>query len=365
MFDQTVEKREKICYYINTNTTDPLRRYNMRILLIGGTGTISMAITKLLLSGDNEVYLLNRGNRNTGFQGNINFITADISNEEETAEKIKDMEFDCVAEFIGFVPSQVERDFRLFCGKTKQYIYISSASAYQKPPQGYLITEETPLENPYWEYSRNKKACEEYLLERYRKDGFPVTIVRPSHTYDERSVPLGVHGTGGSWQVVRRIMDGKPVIIHGDGSSLWTITHNSDFAKGFVGLIDKKETIGQAYHITSDESVSWNSIYKAIADTLGVELKPYYVSSKTLADMGRQYDLTGSLIGDKANSVIFDNSKLRSVVPDFKAEISAAEGIRKTVQHILAHPEYQNEDKDFDLWCDKVIAAIEKAKENI
>ncbi|MBO4865524.1 MAG: SDR family oxidoreductase [Ruminococcus sp.] len=337
----------------------------MRVLLIGGTGTISMAITKLLLSGDNEVYLLNRGSRNSGLEGNIKFITADINNEEETTEKIKDMKFDCVAEFIGFVPSQVERDFRLFNGKTKQYIYISSASAYQKPPQSYLITEETPLENPYWEYSRNKKASEEYLFERYRKDGFPVTIVRPSHTYDERSVPLGVHGNGGSWQVIRRIMEGKPVIIHGDGSSLWTITHNSDFAKGFVGLIGKKEAIGQAYHITSDESVSWNSIYKAIADALGVELNAYYVSSQMLAAMGKEYDFTGSLIGDKSNSVIFDNSKLRSLVPDFKAEISAAKGIEMTVKNILAHPEYQHEDKEFDLWCDKVIDTIEKAKENM
>lgn len=337
----------------------------MRVLLIGGTGTISMAITKLLLSGDNEVYLLNRGSRNSGLEGNIKFITADINNEEETTEKIKDMEFDCVAEFIGFVPSQVERDFRLFNGKTKQYIYISSASAYQKPPQSYLITEETPLENPYWEYSRNKKASEEYLFERYRNDGFPVTIVRPSHTYDERSVPLGVHGNGGSWQVIRRIMEGKPVIIHGDGSSLWTITHNSDFAKGFVGLIGKKEAIGQAYHITSDESVSWNSIYKAIADALGVELNAYYVSSQMLADMGKDYDFTGSLIGDKSNSVIFDNSKLRSLVPDFKAEISASKGIEMTVKNILAHPEYQHEDKEFDLWCDKVIDTIEKAKENM
>ncbi|SFB94650.1 NAD-dependent epimerase/dehydratase family protein [Ruminococcus albus] len=337
----------------------------MKVLLIGGTGTISMAITKLLLSGDNEVYLLNRGSRNSGLEGNIRFITADINNEEETAEKIKDMEFDCVAEFIGFVPAQVERDFRLFNGKTKQYIYISSASAYQKPPMSYLITEETPLENPYWEYSRNKKASEEYLFERYRNDGFPVTIVRPSHTYDERSVPLGVHGKGGSWQVIRRIMEGKPVIIHGDGSSLWTITHNSDFAKGFVGLIGKREAIGQAYHITSDESVSWNSIYKAIADALGVELNAYYVSSQMLADMGKDYDFIGSLIGDKSNSVIFDNSKLKSVVPDFKAEISAAKGIEMTVKNILAHPEYQHEDKEFDMWCDKVIDTIEKAKENM
>ena len=333
----------------------------MKILFIGGTGTISMAITRLLAKQGHELYLLNRGNRNEHLPENVRTIIADISDEEETAKKLKGMSFDCVGEFIGFVPSQLERDYRLFKDKTKQFIYISSASAYQKPPTSYVITEETPLENPYWEYSRNKKACEEYLMERYRKDGFPVTIVRPSHTYDERSVPLGVHGNGGSWQVVKRLKEGKPVIIHGDGSSLWTITHNSDFAKAYVGLIGNPKAIGEAFHITSDESVSWNEIYKAIADALGVELKPYYVSSQTLADMS-DYDFLGSLIGDKANSVVFDNSKVKALVPDFKAEVSAQEGIRRTVEHILAHPEYQNDDEEFDQWCDKVIAAVEKMK---
>ena len=166
---------------------------------------------------------------------------------------------------------------------------------------------------------------------------------------------------GGSWQVVKRIKEGKPVIIHGDGSSLWTITHNSDFAKAYVGLIGNPKAIGETFHITSDESVSWNEIYKAIADALGVELKPYYVSSQTLADMS-DYDFLGSLIGDKANSVVFDNTKVKSLVPDFQAEVSAKEGIRRTVEHILAHPEYQNDDEEFDQWCDKVIAAVEKKK---
>ena len=334
----------------------------MKILFVGGTGTISMAITRLLAEQGHELYLLNRGNRNAGLPENVKSIIADIGNEEETAKKLEGMSFDCVGEFIGFVPSQLERDYRLFKDKTKQFIYISSASAYQKPPKSYVITEETPLENPYWEYSRNKKACEDYLMERYRNDGFPVTIVRPSHTYDERSVPLGVHGNGGSWQVVKRIKEGKPVIIHGDGSSLWTITHNSDFAKAYAGLIGNPKAIGEAFHITSDESVPWNDIYKAIADALGVELKPYYVASQTLADMS-DYDYVGGLIGDKANSVVFDNSKIKSLVPEFKAEISAKEGIRMTVEYILEHPEYQNDDEEFDQWCDKVIAALEKAKE--
>lgn len=336
----------------------------MKVLLIGGTGTISMAITRLLAETADQLYLLNRGSRNEALPENVKTITADMEDEEETAKKLEGMSFDCVGEFIGFIPKQVERDYRLFRDKTRQYIYISSASSYQKPPMSYQITEETPLDNPYWEYSRNKIACEKYLMDRYREDGFPVTIVRPSHTYDERSVPLGVHGNSGSWQVVKRIMEGKRVIIHGDGTSLWTITHNSDFAKGYAGLIGRPETIGQAYHITSDESVSWNRIYEAVADALGVKLKPYYVASQTLAAMS-SYDLTGSLIGDKANSVVFDNSKIRSLVPGFKAVVSAEDGIKMTVRNILAHPELQKEDKEFDIWCDNVIETLEKVRMDI
>ena len=334
----------------------------MKILFVGGTGTISMAITRLLAKQGHDLTLLNRGNRNSDLPENVKIIEADISNEEETAKKLEGMTFDCVGEFIGFVPSQLERDFRLFNGKTKQFIYISSASAYQKPPKGYKITEQTPLENPYWQYSRDKKACEEFLMEKYRNEGFPVTIVRPSHTYDERSVPLGVHGDNGSWQVVKRIMEGKRVIIHGDGTSLWTITHNSDFAKAYVGLIGNPKAIGETFHITTDEAATWNQIYGAIADALGVKIKPYYVSSQTLVDMSN-YDFLGSLIGDKSNSVEFDNSKVKSLVPDFKAEITAEEGIKMTVKNVLAHPEFQKEDKEFDEWCDRIIEALEKAKE--
>ena len=273
------------------------------------------------------------------------------------------MTFDVVADFIAFNVSQLERDFRLFKGKTKQFIFISSASAYQKPCANYKITEDTPLINPYWEYSRNKIACEDYLMKVYREENFPITIVRPSHTYDERSVPLGVHGHNGSFQNLKRMMEGKPVIIHGDGTSLWTITHNSDFAKGFIGLMGNIHALGQAVQITSDESVTWNQIYGIIADELGVELKPYYVSSSFLASVS-DYDLTGSLIGDKACSVVFDNSKLKRLVPDFVATVRADQGIRSTIKNILAHPEYQKEDKDFDIWCDKVIEALEKAKAN-
>ena len=336
----------------------------MKILFIGGTGTISMAITKRLAAQGHELYLLNRGNRNDDIPDNVKIIRCDINDEEAAAKALEGMEFDCVGEFIGFVLPQVERDFRLFNGRTRQYIYISSASAYQKPPAGYVITEETPLENPYWEYSRNKKACEEYLMERYRKDGFPVTIVRPSHTYDERSVPLGVHGSEGSWAVVKRIKEGKPVIIHGDGSSLWAVTHNSDFAVAYTGLIGNEKAIGEAFHITGG-SVTWNEIYKAIADALGTELRPCYVSSQMLEELSRgKYDFTGSLIGDKANSVVFDNSKVKALVPEFEPKITPAEGIRMTVGYILAHPEYQKDDEDFDRFCDKVTETIDRIKEN-
>ncbi|WP_295072867.1 SDR family oxidoreductase [Ruminococcus sp.] len=333
----------------------------MKILLIGGTGTISMAVTKLLAQQGHEVILLNRGSRNEQLPEGVKTIQCDISDEAATAKTLEGMSFDCVGEFIGFVPAQVERDFRLFNGKTKQYIYISSASAYQKPLSDCVITESTPLSNPHWQYSRDKIACEEYLMKQYRENGFPVTIVRPSHTYDERSVPLGVHGDNGSWQVVKRIMEGKPVIIHGDGSSLWTITHNSDFAKAYVGLIGNIHAIGQAFHITSDESVTWDQIYSIIADELGVELKACHVSSDWLNAVG-PYDFEGTLLGDKACTVIFDNSKIKRAVPDFKATVRADQGIRTTVRYILDHRECQIDDPEFDKWCDKIVAAMEKAK---
>ncbi len=337
----------------------------MKALFIGGTGTISMAITRLLAENpDWELYLLNRGSRSAELPANISVISGDINNEAEISEKLGDMQFDCVCDFIGFVPAQLERDYRLFKDRTRQFMYISSASAYQKPLSDYRITEGTPLANPYWEYSRNKIACEEYLLKMYRENGFPMTIIRPSHTYDERSVPLGVHGDMGSWQVVKRMLEGKPVIIHGDGTSLWTMTHNSDFAKAFVGLMGNPHAIGESFQITSDESLTWNQIYKAIADALGVELKPYYVPSDFLHAVGK-YDFAGSLMGDKANSVVFDNTKLKRAVPGFTATVRFDQGMRKAVEYVLAHPEYQQEDKEFDEWCDKVIAALEKAKTEI
>ena len=336
----------------------------MKVLFIGGTGTISTAISKQLIAEGHELYVLNRGNRNSELPQGVHSLVGDINEEDKIAAMIQDMSFDVVCDFIGFVPSQLERDYRLFAGKTKQFMYISSASAYQKPIANYVINEGTPLANPYWEYSRNKIACEEYLMKMYRENGFPVTIVRPSHTYDERSIPLGVHGDNGSWSVAKRMLEGKPVIVHGDGTTLWTMTHNSDFAKGFIGLMGNIHAIGETFQITSDESLTWNQIYQAVADALGVEFKPYYVASDFL-DQAGPYDFRGGLIGDKANTVVFDNSKLKKAVPDFKATVRFDQGVKMVVDYVLANPQYQLEDPEFDAWCDKVIDALETAKKAV
>ena len=336
----------------------------MKVLFIGGTGTISSAITQQLSETDCELYLLNRGTRNEEIPANVHTLTADINDEDKVAELIEDLEFDVVADFIAFEPAQLERDYRLFNGKTKQFIFISSASAYQTPLADYKVTEGTPLANPYWEYSRNKIACEDYLMKQYRENGFPVTIVRPSHTYDERSIPLGVHGRNGSWQVAKRMLENKPVIIHGDGTSLWTMTHNSDFAKGFIGLMGNIHAIGESVHITSDETVTWNQIYETIADALGVDLNAVHVSSEFLAACSKD-DLGGGLLGDKAQSIVFDNAKLKRLVPDFVATTRLDQGIKQTIKHILEHPELQKEDKEFDAWCDRVIDALDNTLASI
>lgn len=334
----------------------------MKALIIGGTGTISSAVVELLVRKQWEVYVLNRGTGRKTLPSEVKQITVNVDDEKAVSEKLEGLHFDTVCEFIGFVPSQLERDYRLFKGKTEQYIFISSASAYHKPVRSYVITEGTTLANPHWEYSRNKIACEEYLMKLYRDEGFPVTIVRPSHTYDERAIPVGAHGKNGFWQVIKRIKEEKSVIIQGDGSSLWTVTFNTDFAVGFVGLMGNPHAVGEAFHITSDESLTWDQIYETIADALGVKLRPYHVSSDFLAEVGKQYDFEGGLLGDKSCTVVFDNSKLKRVVPEYNAVVSFKEGVRKALDYILAHPECQVEDEEFDKWCDNVIEALEKAK---
>lgn len=340
----------------------------MKALFIGGTGTISTAIVRRLAEDPSwEVWLLNRGNRSDVVPEGVHQIICDISDEKAAAEALDGMEFDVVSEFIGFTLEQVERDYRLFKGKTKQYMYISSASAYNKPAASYVITEGTTLANPHWEYSRNKIKCEEFLMKKYREEAFPVTIIRPSHTYDERNVPLGVHGKKGFYQVIKRMMEGKPVIIQGDGTSLWTVTYNKDFAVGYTGLMGNRHAIGEAFQITGDETLTWNQIYQTIADALGVELKAYHISSDYLSAVGDKYgfDFEGSLTGDKSVSVVFDNSKLKRIVPDMKTTISFNQGVRIALDYVLTHPECQVEDPEFDTWCDKVIYILEESKKQI
>lgn len=335
-----------------------------KVLFIGGTGTISSGIVdKLIESNDWEIYLLNRGNRNI-FEGKVHQIIADINNVDEVKNKLKGLTFDVVGEFIGFKKTDVERDYELFKDICKQYIYISSASVYHKPLDNFIITENTPLNNLYWEYARNKQECEEFLLDKYNKNNFPITIIRPSHTYSERNIPLAVRGKNGFWQVIKRMKEGKPVIVHGDGSSLWHLTFNSDFAIGYIGLMTNSKAVGEIFQITGDEVLTWDQIYRTIGDTLGVKPILYHVSSDYLAEVGPEYDLTGNLLGDKGGSVIFDNTKLKKLVPDMQTNIPFKKGVKIALDYILSHEECQIEDPEFDIWCDKVIDTLENSKKS-
>lgn len=337
----------------------------MKILLIGGTGTISSAITRQLAASGHDLWLLNRGTRKSEVPASVRQVICDIDDEATVLANIEGETFDAVCEFIGFVPAQVERDIRLFRGRTRQYVYISSASAYNKPAANHVITEGTTLANPHWQYSRNKIACEELLMKEYRDNGFPVTIVRPSHTYCERGVPTSVHGPKGSWQVLKRMLDGKPVIIQGDGTSLWTLTWNEDFARGFIGLLGNPKAVGEAFQIMSDEQLTWTQIYECVAKALNVTPRFYYVASDFLAAVApKEWEFEGNLLGDKSLTVVFDCSKLKRAVPGFQATTRFHEGVRRSVAYMLSHPELQVEEPEFDQWCDRVIAAQEQAKQS-
>jgi nucleoside-diphosphate-sugar epimerase len=303
----------------------------MRALFIGGTGNISTASSRLAIERGWELYLLNRGTRKVTIPG-AQSIVADINEPKQVAQAIKDLYFDVVVNWIAFKPEDVGRDIELFTGKTDQYIFISSASAYQKPPGHPVITESTPLANPYWEYSRQKIACENLLMAHYRDSGFPVSIVRPSLTYDT-VIPMSL-GCWADYTLVDRMKRGLPIVVHGDGTSLWTITHSEDFAQGFVGLMAQKQAIGHAFHITSDEILTWNQIYQSLADAAGVQAIVVHVASDTIADVADALGMAnvrGSLFGDKAHSVIFDNTKIKTFVPQFNATICFDHGIRKTL----------------------------------
>lgn len=335
-----------------------------KALFIGGTGTISMAITKLVATmPDWELTLLNRGGRNEDVPESVHLLTGDIR-KENVGEVLRGMDWDVVADFIAFVPEHIETDFKLFNGHTKQFMFISSASTYAKPITSYPISESSPQRNPYSEYARRKIACEKLLTELRHAEGFPATIIRPTHTYDERKLPVAVRGNNGSWQVAKRMLGGKPVLIPGDGTSLWTLTHNTDFARAFVGLMGNAHAIGDTYQIMSDEILTWNQIHELIAQALGVELKPCYVPSSLLA-YGKRFDMESNLVGDKAWSVVFNTDKLKRSVPGCHARVRFDEGVRRTVDYILAHPEEQVADPEFDAWCDRIVDIMDEAKKKI
>ncbi|MBV9924362.1 MAG: SDR family oxidoreductase [Acidobacteria bacterium] len=299
----------------------------MRVLFIGGTGFISAAVSRLAVAEGFELYLLNRGLRGLPPEG-AHALTADINHTEEVRAALRGLRFDAVVNWIAYAPEDVERDLALFKGRVGQYVFISSAAAYQKPPARYLITEETPLENPFWDYARGKIACEERLLRAHADEDFPATIVRPSHTY-ETNFPVAVGG-GGTYTLADRMRKGLPIIVHGDGTSLWTLTHSEDFARGFLGLLGKTEALGQAFHITSDEVQTWGQIYRTIADALGVEANVVHVPSDFITRVVPR--LSGTLHGDKKWSAVFDNTKVKRFVPGFRAAVPFREGIRRTLE---------------------------------
>jgi nucleoside-diphosphate-sugar epimerase len=324
----------------------------MKVLFIGGTGFISTSVSRMAIERGMELYLLNRGIRSSEIAG-AHQLTGDIHNPESMRNALKDLKFDVVVDWIAYTPEDIERDLQVFRGRTKQFVFISSASAYQKPVVNYIITESTPLENPYWDYSRNKIASEEMLMKAYRDEDFPVTIVRPSYTY-ATYLPVAIGGFG-SYTLADRLLKGKPIIGHGDGTSLWVNTHAEDFAKGFLGLLGNKQAIGHAFHITSDEVLTWDQIYQTIADGLGVEAKIIHIPTDfIIKEVPR---LTGDLIGDKTWSVIFDNSKIKSFVPEFQATISFREGIQRTLAWFAADKSRQKIDELVNQEMDQIIKA--------
>lgn len=330
----------------------------MRVLFIGGTGIISTACTQLAAQRGIDVTLLTRGQHTTDIPAGVKTVRGDINDAAVVARLLAHTTFDAVVNWTVFAPPDIERDINLFRDKTGQYIFISSASAYQKPVGNYLITEFTPLANPYWEYSRNKIACEERLMRAHREHGFPVTIVRPSLTYGDTQIPLVMNSWGKPYTIVDRMLTGKKVIVPGDGTSLWVITHNTDFAKGFVGLLGREDAIGEVFHITSDEVRTWDQYYRIVAEAIAVEPQIVHIPSDFIIRCVP--DMQGTLIGDKPVSCVFDNSKIKRFVPEFQATTPFAEGMRQTLAWFSANPERQEIDSEFDAVCDRLIEAYEK-----
>jgi nucleoside-diphosphate-sugar epimerase len=323
----------------------------MNILFIGGTGIISSGCAKRLVArSDVKLSFLLRGQSTREVPDGVEVMRGDVRDPASVLAALGDRAFDSVVNWVAFTPAHVQADIEFFRDRTGQYVFISSASAYQTPPARLPVTESTPLKNPFWQYSRDKIACEELLIRAYRESNFPVTIVRPSHTYDCRSLPLE-----GGWTVIDRMRRGEPVIVHGDGTSLWVLTHHDDFAKGFNGLLGNPHTLGEAFHITSDELLSWNQIVALLADAAGVEAKLVHVPSEAIARFDPHWG--ASLLGDKMHSMIFDNSKIKGVVPGFSCGIPYAHGAREVIAWYDADPARRVVNAEFDALTDRIIAA--------
>ena len=322
----------------------------LRVLFIGGSGIISSACSRVAVESGIELFVLNRGRSGVRpLPPGATVLHADIREPQSVRDVIKDLDFDSVVEWVAFTPGQVRADVDLFGGRTGQYVFISSASAYQTPPARVPVTESTPLRNPFWPYSRDKIACEDLLVAAYRERAFPATIVRPSHTYDKTSVPFD-----GGWTVPGRMLAGKPVIVHGDGTSLWTLTHHDDFARAFVPLLGHPRTLGDAFQITSDDVLTWNQIAGALAAAFGVTARLVHVPSDAIA--AADPDWGAGLLGDKAHSMIFDNAKVRSVVPGWREVIPFEQGAREIADWYLADPARQVTDASLDALMDKLAA---------
>lgn len=329
----------------------------MKVLFIGGTGVISTACTALAAERGMDVTLLSRGQHRADLPPRVKTLVAD-ANDPATFQKLEHESFDAVVDWIAFTPADIERDLKLFRGRTRQFVFISSASAYQKPPAHYLITESTPLSNPFWDYSRKKIACEERLMKAYREEGFPVTIVRPSLTYGSTLIPLVLNSWQQSYTAVDRMIRGRKMVVPGDGSSLWVITHNTDFAKGLIGLLGNPQAIGEAFHITSDEVLTWNQLFRIVGEAAGVEPKLVHIPSDFIAACIPEKE--GTLLGDKAISVVFDNSKIKRFVPDYRATTTFAEGVGQSLSWFNTDPSRKQIDPVVNAMQDKLISTYEK-----
>ncbi len=333
----------------------------MKILFIGGTGIISSACSDLALARGHELFLLNRSlSKKYPAPEGATVLQADVhADEARVAKLLAGQHFDAVVDYIAYTVDDIERDLRLFRGKTDQFFFISSASAYQKPVRNYIITERTPLENPFWEYSRDKIACEDKLMFAYLDEGFPATIIRPSLTYGPMQIPFAVGSWLHPWTVIDRMKRRQKVIVPGDGTSLWVMTWNADFAKGLVGLLGNEKAIGEAFQITSDEVLTWDQIYLEAYQALGLEPNVIHIPSDLIA--AYHPPALGSLVGDKSNSAVFDNSKIKRFVHDYSCEVNWSVGVRRALAWFEAHPEFQTVDQDMNSVWDQIIASYVQA----